>query len=167
MTSALILIALPHPPAQGVEKCASLCCWLRTMLNSARCLQLEALHTHLYQNLPQASTLSTLDVQDKAGCLQLMAALFRAVVENKLDQLMMTFGGALQNGPPTQLPETLGLLRGLLYGPHAHQHHDLVLELCLTLPARYLHFLTPIFSVCPCGSIPCSGIRPTCSLWPP
>ena len=86
------------------------------------------------QKIPGYSTV--LAVQDKGGCLQLMAALFRTVVENKLEQLMVIYGGAVQGGPPSQLPGTLGLLRGLLYGPRAGLHRDLLLELCLTLPAR-------------------------------
>ena len=75
-------------------------------------------------------------VQKKSACLQLMTSLFRTLVDNKLDQLMMTFGGALQSGPPTQLPQTLSLLQGLLHGPRACGERDLLLELCLTLLAR-------------------------------
>ena len=102
--------------------------------------------------------------QDKCGYLQLMAVIFRTVVENKMDQLMMTFGGALQNGPPTQLPQTLHLLQDLLYGPQACEHKHLLLELCLTLPARCsLQIALPhVYMSMQVSWTSCSDVNMTC-----
>ena len=61
--------------------------------------------------------------------------MFRPLSAGKFEQLLTLFGGAA-GATPLLLP-TLSMLRAILKGPRAGPHKDLLLELCLIMPARW------------------------------
>ena len=66
--------------------------------------------------------------------MELLALVFRPLSAGKFEELLTLFGGAAGT-TPLLLP-TLSMLRAILKGPRVGAHKDLLLELCLTMPAR-------------------------------
>ena len=60
--------------------------------------------------------------------------MFRPLSAGKFEQLLTLFGGAAGT-TPLLLP-MLTMLRAILKGPGAGPHKNLLLELCLIMPAR-------------------------------
>ena len=73
--------------------------------------------------------------RDKAGGLDLLLALFRALAACKSDAVHALFGGGGPGAPPL-LPPALATLRALLDGPADAATRAAALECALSLPAR-------------------------------
>ena len=124
-TAELAQHAEPGASLQDKAACLQLLQRLCAVV-AAHCLQLRQVAQHAE---PSAG------MQDKTAFLQLLQRLFAVVADHRFEQLMVVFGVATGEGP-AQLPVALGLLRGMLYGPRADVHREVLLELLLTLPAR-------------------------------